>query len=110
MNEPNQAAITTYKPMPLVPRTKQPLFERREEYPILLNESGEERIILPLKDYRKFRGETSHWQFISLVLLGGVLLITWAALTTPPIYVKEPFVVEKVVPTPVPTKCLFFCK
>lgn len=99
---------TAIKPFTAIERRKPGLFERREDYPIIPTPQGD-HIILPIKDYRKFRGETSYWQFMVLVLLLGFLGLTYLALTQPPVYVEKPFVIEKAVPTPVPTRCLIFC-
>lgn len=107
MNQ-HEETTTAIKPFAAIERRNPGLFERREDYPIIPTPSGD-HIVMPIKDYRKFRGETSHWQFISLLLLAMFLLITWEALNQPPIYVEKPFVVEKEVPKPVPTKCLFLC-
>lgn len=104
------SSITPYKSMSLAPRPKLAFFKRREDYPVVLNDSGEERIVVPLRDYRKFRGEASYWQFFCSVLMLAFVGMAWLAYSQPPIYVDKPFVVEKVVPTPVPTRCLVFCK
>lgn len=109
MTEQN-AITTTLAPMAIQPRPKLAIFTRREDYPIFKTEAGDERIVMPLRDYRKFRGETSYWQFLFLISFVSVVGIALLAYFQPPIYVEKPFVVEKVVPTPVNTRCLVWCK
>lgn len=104
----NQEEMTAIKPFAAIEHRKRGWFERREDYPIIPTASGD-HIIMPIKDYRKFRGDTSFWQFIVMVLLFSFMGMAYLAYTQPPIYVEKPFVVEKAVPTPVPTRCLFLC-
>jgi hypothetical protein len=83
--------------------------QRREDYPVINTPDGD-RIIVPLKDYRKFRGDASYWQFLFLVMTAGLIGILFMVLSQPPVYVEKPFIVEKEKPVIVPSKCLVFCK
>lgn len=109
MTEQNHS-ITPYKPMALAPKPKLAFFKRREDYPVVLNESGEERIVVPLKDYRRFRGDASYWQFLFLLSFVAFFALSLMAYFQPPIYVDKPIIVEKEKPVVVPSKCLIFCK
>lgn len=100
-DQQNQFAIQPVKRFSLLP-------QRREDYPIVPTQDGD-RIVVPLRDYRKFRGDASFWQFMFLVVFCAFGFLFWFALTKPPVTVKEPFVVEKQVPVVVPGKCVMFC-
>lgn len=109
MTEPNSTSIEPYRA--IAPRPKFALFpRRREDYPVIQTPEGDHRVILPLQDYRKFRGETSYWQFLFLVVFLAFVGLAAMALLQPPVYVEKPFVVEKEKPVLVPSKCLVFCK
>lgn len=108
-----QEQQTAIKPfMAIEPRRTIPLFpRRREDYPIVKHpESKEEHVVLPIRDYRRFRGDTRFWQFLFVLMTVGFGFLFWVAMTKPPITVEKPLVVEKEVPVVVPSKCLFLCK
>lgn len=107
MTEEQQTAIKPF--MAIEPRKKFSLFQRREDYPIVQSPTGD-HIIVPVKDYRKFRGDTSYWQTLFLLVMVAFVGFAYVVLMKPPITVEKPLIVEKEVQVPVPTKCLFLCK
>ena len=108
MTHEKSTAIKPY--MAIQPRRSFALLpQRREDYPVINTPDGD-RIIVPLRDYRKFRGDASYWQFLFLVMTAGLIGILFMVLSQPPVIVEKPLVVEKQVQVPVNTKCLFWCK
>lgn len=103
MIEENQQVVA------IQPMKKLALFQRREDYPILPTPQGDQ-IVVPVRDYRKFRGDASFWQFMFLLVMLGFIGFAYAVLMRPPVTVEKPLIVEKEVQIPINTECRFFCK
>jgi hypothetical protein len=95
--------------MAISPTKKMGLFQRREEYPILPTPTGDQ-ILIPIRDYRKFRGDASYWQALFLLVIVAFVGFAYVVLMRPPVTVEKPLIVEKEIVKPVPTRCLVFCK
>lgn len=91
------------------PTRKMSLFARREDYPIIPTPQGDQ-IVVPVRDYRKFRGDASYWQALFLLTIVAFIGFAYVVLMKPPLTIEKPVVVEKEVQVPIATKCLFFCK
>lgn len=105
--EQQQAAIKPF--MAIEPRKKFGLFQRREDYPIVPTLHGD-HIMVPVKDYRKFRGDASYWQALFLLVMVAFVGFAYVVLMKPPITVEKPLIVEKEVQVPVNTECKFLCR
>lgn len=95
-------------PLAIQPTRKMGFFQRREDYPVITMQDGNDRIMLPVPEYRKIRGDASFWRFLfllSFLAFCGLFLLVYLN----PITVEKPLIVEKEIQVPVPTKCLFFC-
>lgn len=82
---------------------------KQEDYPIVSTMHGEQ-IVVPVRDYRRFRGEASYWQFLFLIMTGGLIAAVWMLATKPPVVVEKPLIVDRPVQVPVNTECKLMCK
>lgn len=83
---------------------------KKEAYPTVQAPTGEKHIVMPVADYRRFRGDARFWQFMFALIAGGFGLLFWWAMSQPPTVVEKPVIVEKEVVQVVPSRCLFWCK
>lgn len=104
MSEDNQQVVAIQPTRKMLP-----IFQRRSDYPIITAPDGSDRIMLPLPEYRKIRGDAGYWRTLFLFSFVAFCGFAFVVLMKPPITVKEPFVVEKQVPVVVPGKCVMFC-
>lgn len=92
----------------LQPKKILPFQRKQEDYPIVSTIHGEQ-IVVPIRDYRKFRGEASYWQFLFLIMTGGLIGAVFLLATKPPTIVEKPLIVDREVQIPVNTECKAWC-
>jgi len=103
MSEENQ--VVAIQPT----RKMLPVFQRREDYPIITTQDGTERLMIPVREYRRVRGDAGYWRtlfFLSFVAFCGFALVV---LMKPPTLVEKPLIIEKQVPVVVQGRCYAFC-
>jgi len=103
MSEENQ--VVAIQPT----RKMLPIFQRNADYPIVLAPDGSERLMIPVREYRRVRGDAGYWRtlfFLSFVAFCGFALVV---LMKPPTLVEKPLIIEKQVPVVVQGRCYAFC-
>lgn len=103
MSEENQ--VVAIQPT----RKMLPVFQRREDYPVITTQDGTERLMIPVREYRKVRGDAGYWRTLFLLSFVAFCGFAYVVLMRPPITVEKPLIVEKQVPVIVQGRCYAFC-